>query len=645
MPTPDPPGILRFLDFELDVPGYQLRHKGRPVRLERQPMDLLVLLVQRRSQLVPREEIVDRLWGNDVFVDVETGVNTAIRKIRQALRDSPEAPRCVETVTGKGYRFIAPVETAAAAPPDPPPLVSQESAPGERDGVPPDAQPAPLASGRPSKRVVLGLLAAVALAGLASWAWFRRAAPPSRVTVAVLPFENLSGDAEREYLADGLAEETIASFAQFDPERLGVIGRTSTAAYKGTRKSLAEMGRELGADYLVESSIRAEGGRLRITSRLVRARDQTQVWSASFDREPTSVVALQRELSTAIAGQIHFRLSPERLGALAQRHTADADAYDLYLRGRYFWVQLTPATNERAIDYFQRAIALDPDYALAWAGIASVLVASPINSDAPPLNVLSRVREASARAVQAAPDLPEALVARGTSAFMLEWDWGAAEAAFRRAIALDPGDALAHRYLGHVLSQTGRQGEATRLLERARSLEPLYAMNHAISSQVAFQSRDFEGAAEHARHAIALDPEFWIGYIHLAQACEQLGQYDAALEALASAARFSGGNSKVLAFRGHLLARVGRTSEAREVLKALEAAARERYVPPYAMAMVLAGLGERDAVFARLDEAYRARDVHLIFLPVDARWDPYRDDPRFRALLERCGFARAATIR
>lgn len=646
MPTPDPSETFRFLDFELDVAGYQLRHKGRPVRLERQPMDLLVLLVRRRSQLVSRDEIVERLWGKDVFVDVETGVNTAIRKIRQALRDSPEAPTCLETVTGKGYRFIAPVETVTAAPREPLPLVSRESAPREEQGgIASDSRPPPLGSGRPSRRVVLRVLIAVALAGLASWAWFRGAAPRSRVTVAVLPFENLSGDAERQYLAEGLAEETIASFEPFDPERLGVIGRTSTAAYKGTRKSLAEIGRELGADYLVEGSIRAEGGRLRITSRLVRAQDQTQVWSASFDREPTSVVALQRELSTAIAGQIHLRLSPERLGALARRHTADAEAYDLYLRGRYFWVQLTPATNRRAIEYFERAIALDPDYALAWAGIVSVLVASPINSDVPPLSVLSRVREASAHAVRAAPDLPEALVARGTFAFMLEWDWGAAEAAFRRAIALDPGDALAHRYLGHVLSQTGRNGEATRLLERARSLEPLYAMNHAISSQVAFQSRDFEGAAEHARHAIALDPEFWIGYVQLAQACERLGRYDVALEALGNAARFSGGNSKALSFRGHLLAKLGRTSEARQVLKALEAASRERYVPPYAMALVHAGLGERDAMLARLDEAHRARDVHLIFLPVDPRWDPYRDDPRFRALLERCGFTRSATVR
>ena len=632
MPTPDPAQTLRFLDFELDVAAYQLRHKGRPVRLERQPMDLLILLVQRRAQLVTREEIVQKLWGEGVFVDVETGVHTAIRKIRLALRDSPDAPACVETVTGKGYRFIAPVEVG-------PVRSDPVAAPARSDAV----EVTPPAPPRRSTPVALAAILALALvAGLAAWAWVRGVKAPTRVTVAVLPFENMSGDAEREYLADGLAEETIAAFDQFDPERLGVIGRTSTVAYKGTRKSLAEIGRELGADYLVEGSIRAEGARLRITSRLVRARDQTQVWSASFDREPTSVVALQRELSTAISRQIRHRLSPEGLGALARRQTTDPEAYDLYLRGSYFWRQLSPRTNARAIEYFERAIALDPDYALAWAGIANVLVASPINSDVEPKAVLARVREASARAIQAAPDLPEALDARGTVAFQLDWDWAAAEKAFRSSIAKDPGDGLAHRMLGHVLSQLGRQAEGVEHLRRAREIEPLYAMNHAISSQVAFQGRDYEAAAEHARRAIALDPEFWIGYVQLAQACEQLGRHDAALEALGNAARFSGGNSKALSFRGHLLAAAGRTAEAREVLKTLEATARQRYVPPYAMALVHAGLGERDAALARLEEAYQARDVHLIFLPVDPKWDSYRDDPRFRSLVERCGFTRAA---
>ena len=240
---------FRFGDFELDVAAYELRRSGRAVRLERQPMDLLILLVQRRGELVSRAEIVDRLWGKDVFVDVETGVHTAARKIRQALGDSSDAPVFLETVPGKGYRFIGSIEVPSPAPAQP---------------------PAPTAS----RRLVIAVPVAALLAGLAAWAWFGSDTSPSQATLAVLPFENLTGDSDRGYLADGLTEETIASLGQVDPANVSVIGRTSTMAYKGTRKSLSEIGSELGADYLVESSIRAEGGRLRVTSKLIRARDQ-----------------------------------------------------------------------------------------------------------------------------------------------------------------------------------------------------------------------------------------------------------------------------------------------------------------------------------------------------------------------------------
>jgi TolB-like protein/Tfp pilus assembly protein PilF len=459
----------------------------------------------------------------------------------------------------------------------------------------------------------------------------------------VLPFENLSGDPEREYLADGLAEETTVSLGQIDPERVSVVGRTSTLRYKRTTKSLAEIGQELGADYLVESSIRAESGRWRITAKLIRVRDQVQVWSESYNREPASMLGLQQELSTAIAEHIRLRLSPERLNALARRHPRNADAYDFYLRGRYFWNQLTPATNKRAVEYYERAIALDPSYALAWSGIADAFYASPINSDEPPLNLLVRARDAATRAVQAGPDLAEAQTSRGNVNLMLDWDWTAAEAAFRRAIAIDPSYALAHRNLGHVLSQMGRHREARAAVQRAREVDPLYAMNHAISSQVAFQARDYPAALEYARQTIIVDPDFWIGYVHLGQVYEQLGEADLALEAFANAARLSRGNSKPISFRGHVLAKLRRMDEARDVLRTLDAVSRERYVPPYMMALVHAGLGEREAVFQWLNRAYDARDVHLIFLPVDPKWDPYRADPRFEALLARCAFTRTAT--
>jgi TolB-like protein/Tfp pilus assembly protein PilF len=462
------------------------------------------------------------------------------------------------------------------------------------------------------------------------------------LTLAVLPFENLSGDPEREYLADGLAEDTIASLGQIDPEHVGVIGRTSIMTYKRTTKSLADIGHELGVDYLVESSLRAENGRLRITSKLIRVRDQVQVWSESYDREPATLLGLQRELSTVIAEGIRIRLSPERLNALARRHTRNAYAYDLYLRGRYFGNQLTPATNKRAIEYYERATALDPNYALAWSGIADALSASPINSDVPPLQVSARAREAAERAVRADPELSEAQASLGYVDFLLDWNWPIAEAAFRRAIALDPSYSRAQVLLGHVLSQTGRQGEAEAAMGRAREIDPANAMVHAMSAQIALQGRDYSAAVEHARQAIIVAPEFWIGHIQLGQVYEQLGRSEAAFEALASAARFSGGNTKTMSFRGHLLAKLGRRDEARDVLRTLESASRDRYVPPFTIALVHAGLGEREAVFEWLERAYEARDVHLIFLPVDPRWDAYRADPRFGALLARCGFVSGA---
>jgi TolB-like protein/Flp pilus assembly protein TadD len=602
MLTSNPRETLRFGDFELDVAGYELRGSGRPIRLERQPMDLLIVLVERRGQLVSREDIVDRLWGKDVFVDVDTGVHTAVRKIRRALRDSSEEPVFIETVSGKGYRFIAPVEVVAPAP-----RGVQAEPPSGGDSV----------DGAPHSG---------------------RNAPPGRVNIAVLPFENLSADPDRAYLADGLTEEIIAWLGQIDPDRLGVVSRTSATLARREARSLREIGRELGVDYLLESSIRAESSRVRITAKLIRARDQIQVWSQLYNRELTSMLGLQQELGAAIAEQIRFRLSPERFQALARREPRVAAAYDEYLRGLTFANQRTPATTEKAIEHYEHATMLDPEYALAWSALAFAHSASPINSDVAPLEVRSRVRDAVQRAVRANPDLAEAQYARGYLNWILEWDWPAAETAFRRAIDLDPRYAWAHTSLSHLLSQSGRHSEALAAIRRARELDPQNAMTYALSSQMAFQARDYQAALDHASQAIALDPEFWIGYAVRGQAYEQSGQPELALDALTVAVRFSGANSKAVALSGYILARAGRRDEARDVLTTLDLLSRRRYVPPYALALVHAGLGEHDAVFEWLDRAFDVRDVHLIYLPVDPKWDPYRSDPRFEALLARCGF-------
>jgi TolB-like protein len=579
MPIPASAEILCFGDFEFDRAAYELRRKGRRVKLGRQPMDLLIYLAERPRQLISRADIVERLWGADVFVDVDTGVNTAISKVRQALRDSADAPAFVETVAGKGYRFVAEVTRRSEG----------------------DA--------------------------------------PSRVVgLAVLPFQNLSGDAEREYLAAGLTDEISASLAQTDPAHLIVKGRT--ARYKGSTKTAAAIGQELGVDYLVDGSLQEEGSRVRVTTTLMRARDQAHVWSQSYDRESKGLLELQQELSRAIADQVRFRLSPEAAAGIPRRQTRNAEAYDAYLRARFQRSRRTAEGNARAVALYRQAIALDPDYALAWADLSFTYTASVINADAPAETVAPLAREAAARAVWANPRLSEAQEAIGYQRWLLEWDWSGAEAGLRTAIALDPSNAEAFRLLGHVLSQAGRHDEADAAMSRARELDPTDVITHALSSQIAAQARQFARAIEHARRAILLVPQFWIGHLMLAAALDSSGEPELALEALTDAARCSTGNSKVLSLRGYVLAEIGRTDAARDVLRELEATGRERNYPPYAAAMVLAGLGDRDEMFAALERAFAAHDVHLMYLPTDARWDPYRPDPRFGDLVARCGFFR-----
>jgi Flp pilus assembly protein TadD len=409
-------------------------------------------------------------------------------------------------------------------------------------------------------------------------------------------------------------------------------------AYRGTEKSLAAVGQELGADYLVESSLRVEHDSVRITSRLIRVVDQVQIWSESFDKPRGNVLDVQQELSQRIAEQVRARLSPTRRSQAAQSQTANAEAYDQFLRGRAFLYQRNPDAMRRALAAFERATALDPEYAMAWAGLAMAHTGRIINSDADPGTGRLIAVSAASRAVQADAGLSEAHNALGQVNWLLEWNWVAAEGEFRRAVALDPNSSLTHQSLGHMLSQAGRPKEADPAMRRARELDPLNPFPHAMSSQVAFQSRNPQAAHALAVRAIELSPGLWIGHQMLGQALEQLGQPDAALEALAAAVRLSGHNSKPVSLQGYVLARAGRTEEARAVLASLIAAARDRYVPPYAMALVHAGLGDADETFVWLERAYEAHDVHLIYLPVDPKWDSVRGDARFVALLARCGF-------
>ena len=577
MSTVDP-HIYKFGEFRIEAAKRMLLRNGDTVALTPKVFDTLLHLVQRGGETVDKDALMRAVWPDTVVE--ENNLNQNISTLRRVMEERPGKSRFILTVPGKGYRFVASVEV---------------------------------------------------IAGLAE--------TPLHATIAVLPFENLSADAEREYLCDGLTEETIVALGQIDPSYLNVIGRTSAMAYKRTTKTASEIGRELNASYLIEGSLRAEAERLRITSRLIRVCDQVQVWSSSFDSEPVSMLAFQRELSAAIAEQVRRRLLPERLNALERRHTRNAEAYDLYLRGRYLWHQLTPATTRRAAEHFTRATQLDPEYALAWSGLADVYSASPINGDAPTLAVWPRAREAVAHALRAEPNLAEVQASVGFLKFWLDWEWRDAEAAFRAAIELDPNYPLPHRMLGILYSYLDRREEAKLAIGRARELDPLLAVHHALSAQVAFVGRDYEAAVQFARQAITIDPGFWVGRFQLAQALAEMGEPGPVFEALDEAGKISGGNSKVISLRGYLLGRIGRTAEAQDVLNTLEAISRERFVPPYALALVHAGLGQHPEALKWLEHALEKRDVHLTFLTVDPKWDLLRGNPAFDVLLERCQFS------
>jgi pentatricopeptide repeat protein len=619
----------RFGDFELDLAAFELRLRGEPVKLERRPLDLLVLLVKQPGRMVPREEIIAALWPPKVIIDFDSGLNTLVRKVRNALGDSSEAPKFVETVPGRGYRFIAPVVTVAETPPklasEPPP--SEPAVPSHAAVI---AQTAP--RWRLSPITALASLLVVAAVALLAWLVMDNEPGPARI--AVLPFENLTGDEGLAYLASGLAEDTSTTLAQIDPDNLRVIG---VAAHAPAQPALpiAEIGGTLGVDLVVMSSLRLDRTRIRVTSRLLRVSDGEQLWSASLDRELTNVLGLQRELSVAIAEQIRLRLSPEVAAAIDRRQTQNPAAYALYLKGRYEWLKLTPASIRRALEYFEQATVEDPNYALAWAGIAFAAITSMRTVDADPAVVKPIALDALRRAQQLGPDLAETRYAKGYYSLFGDLDRRAAVQAARAAIKLDPNNAQAHLLLGVSLLRD-EELEAVEMLRRSRELDPTFALAFANSANVALSSGDAEGALEFAQQTIAINPEFWLGHYYLGRAWAVLGDEEEALEAYSDATRLSGGHSLTYTARANLLVRLGRVDEVRALLEEMTERARHQYMPAYTFAGINALLGETDATFEWLERALETRDVNLPGLPTDTRFRLLHTDPRFQDLLRRC---------
>jgi TolB-like protein/DNA-binding winged helix-turn-helix (wHTH) protein/Tfp pilus assembly protein PilF len=652
---------FKFGDLELDVSAYELRRLGRRVKIERIPMDLLILLVERRGDLVSREEIIERLWGKESFLDAESGVNTAVRKVREALKDNSARPNFIQTISGKGYRFCERIvsghsreeDGSAALGPEPsiqPPILPGPAPPAsfENGGRAPAAEQvagaAPAERGRRGrvwrrKLTIAAIAAASSLLLLAIYS-FRSFLPSSHlstpVTVALLPFENLTGNADQEYFADGLTEETIAVLGKVNPNRMIVIARTSTMAYKGRTKTASQIGNELGADYLIEGSVRREGETVRVTVKLIRVRDQSRIWSGNYDRFGPGVIQIQDELGNAIARQIQVELLP---GDTNQRkQTRILDAYDPYLLGRHFWNQVTPMAIRKSIEYYQTAVAKDPSYALAFAGLADAYTILPITGGAAPRDIWPVARNAASEAIRLNDSLSEAQAAGGYVDFWLEWDWARSAERLRRAIELDPNSASAHRYYAHLLSNSGRHNEAVAQITKARQLDPFSPITNAMAGQFLYYSGRYPEAIEALDKAFSVDRGFWVAHVIMGQIYERIGKPEAAIQSFEKAYSPSGGSTGVLSMKGYVLARSGRQAEAEQIVHGLIEAGKNRFIPPYNVALVYAGLGNRESALQWLDKGYEARDVRLVFLTVDPKWNDLRSDPRFQELLKRCHF-------
>jgi TolB-like protein/DNA-binding winged helix-turn-helix (wHTH) protein/cytochrome c-type biogenesis protein CcmH/NrfG len=583
---------VRFDHFEVDFRSGELRKNGLKIKLHSQPLAVLEMLLQTPGEIVTREQLHQKLWGADTFVDFEQGLNKAINKLRDALSDTADSPRYIETLPRRGYRFIGTISPPkAAAPP---------------------AAPLPLPIPPKSKR---SFASAVVVAGailLVFAVWFglrlrtAQTSHPARVMLAVLPFQNMSGDDNEDYFADGLTEEMIAQLGQLQPSSLGVIARTSAMRYKNTKESVAQIGKELGVNYLLEGSVRHASDRVRITAQLIQTDDQTHLWAESYETPLTDVLRIQREISERITQSLRLELLP------AQRTAPDAhfdpEAYRKYLLGLNEFRKGTREGFDNAIHDFQDAIAIDPQNARPYAALAEVYSASVPYYSAPSVGV-PLAKQAAQKALDHDPNLASAHVTLGDSHLLFDWDWTGADAEYRRALEINPNSPEAHLGYSNYLSTLGRHAEAVSQARQAYLFDPLALESRNESLWVYYFSGRLQETIEQAQKTIELEPQAGLPYALLALAYADLGQRAEASHAAERAAQLAENSPSVVATAASALARAGQPARAKQLLQHALDLAKNRYVCRFLVAGAYTDLGETEHALDSLELAFRQRST------------------------------------
>jgi TolB-like protein/DNA-binding winged helix-turn-helix (wHTH) protein/Tfp pilus assembly protein PilF len=630
--------IVRFGVFEVDLHAGELRRKGSKMKLQEQPFQLLAMLLEHPGEVVTREEIHRKLWPSDTFVDFEHSINAAIKRLREALGDSADNPRYVETLTRRGYRFIAPVEGAVA--PVSPPAGSVGA------GLAPPAgaqQAALLRRWWPALAAVafVAIAAVVALniAGLRdrllTFAGARHGVPlPKIESLAVLPLANLSGDPEQEYFADGMTDELITSLGKIGALR--VISRTTVMHFKGAKKTLPEIARELNVDAVIEGSVLRSGDRVRISAQLIHAATDQHLWAETYDRDLRDILALQSDVARAIAGEIKSKLTPAEQARLAKVRPVNPEAYELYLRGRYFWNKRAEETVKKSLDYFEQAIRRDPGSALAYAGLADSYIILGSYEYLPPKEAYPKAKAAAQRALEIDRTLAEAHASLGRFGIEYDWDWSASEEEYKRAIELNPNYATAHHWYADYLAWVGRHNESLVEIERARQLDPLSLIINTVVAISLSYARRYDEAIEQFHRTLEIDSNFAVAHLYLADAYAQTSHFPEAIAEAQKAVSLSGAAPVFVADLARVYAVAGNRAAANRLLKDV---LRRSYVPKYHVAMVHIALGKHQEALDWLDKAAEDRSPQLVLLKVDPGLDPLRSDPRFQDLLRRMNFA------
>jgi len=632
---------LAFGVFELDLVAGELRKRGLRVRLQQQPVQVLAMLLERPGQVVSREELQKALWPADTFVDFDHGLNKAINKIREALGDSAESPRFVETVARRGYRFIADIKVAdAAPPPSPDAALAPHSASDARHR---DAEPAAPATRRwpaTSRAWAIAALALIVLVGsLAAWKRYTTSRESSAIrSLAVLPLESLSNDASQDYFADGMTDELISDLGQISALR--VISRTSVMAYKHSRKPLPDIAHELNVDAVVEGTVLRSGEQVRITAQLIDGASDRHIWSHSYQRELRDTLALQSTVARAIADQIRINVNPQEQAALSHVAAVNPVAYESYLKGRFFWNKRTADGLKVALAYFDQAIDEDANYAQAYSGLADTyaLLGDWQYAVMTPKEALPKAKAAATRALELDASLGEA---HNSLAFCLDgfdWDFEAGGKEFRRAIELNPGYATAHHWYAWHLALLHRYDEAIVEMRKAESVDPLSLVINADLAELLALAHSYDESILQSKKTIEMEPNFGLAHNHLGQAYLQKQMTDQAIAELQKSVTLSGGSPTCMANLARAYVAAGKRNEAERLLGELtkRSSPGQSYTPE--IAVIYTALGDSNQAMAWLEKGYVERfNPGVLIRP---GFDPLRSDPRFRDLERRVGFPR-----